>query len=212
MADDSLDDRLTEVFELLAREIAAVQQNQQDQGNNVSETALDKIDELQAAIVDGFEGLREQAIETATDADGDDAFDATDVVLVEPEPAKPLIMAGVDRRTGKWLQGWPHVVQSIEMIIKTRTLTRVIRREFGSEVPRLQDYPAQERFVLGLYVSVAVGIARWEPRFELERLQLVEVNSRGQVGLQLHGIWHELGHLGIRNDGTLIEPFTVGSI
>ena len=126
------------------------------------------------------------------------------------ETTSGLIAAGIDRKTGKLLSGFDHVKQSIELIVKTRLRTRVMLRDFGSELPDLVDYPGHERWAMRLYVSVAVGIAQWEPRFELTQLRLVDVNRNGQVELEILGVYHPEGHNGVRRDGTPIETFRVG--
>ncbi|MCW2319185.1 phage baseplate assembly protein W, partial [Rhodoblastus acidophilus] len=42
--------------------------------------------------------------------------------------------AGIDKRTGRPLEGWPHVVQSLGTIFTTGFGARVMRRVFGSAV------------------------------------------------------------------------------
>lgn len=73
----------------------------------------------------------------------------------------------LNHNTGGAVEGWDHVVQSIQTILATRLNARVFRREFGSEVPALVDAPMNEASVLMLYVAVAEALERWEPRFEL---------------------------------------------
>ena len=73
----------------------------------------------------------------------------------------------LNHHTGAAIEGWAHVVQSIETILVTRLNTRVFMRQFGSDVPLMIDMPMNDANIMVLYVSVAEAIDRWEPRFEL---------------------------------------------
>lgn len=88
--------------------------------------------------------------------------------------------------TGEAVEGWDHVVQSIQTILSTRLNTRVFRREFGSEVPALVDAPMNDANVLSLYVAVAEALERWEPRFELTDVQ-VDGSETGIITMVLTG-------------------------
>ena len=46
---------------------------------------------------------------------------------------------GISATTGRVLTGWDHCVQSLAKILTTRFNSRVMRRDFGSRVPDLQD-------------------------------------------------------------------------
>ncbi|MBQ4826556.1 GPW/gp25 family protein [Leisingera sp. HS039] len=97
--------------------------------------------------------------------------------------------------TGGAVEGWAHVVQSIQTILSTRINTRVFRREFGSEVPALVDAPMNEANVLALYVAVAEALERWEPRFELTDVQ-VEGAATGVITMTLTGNHRPRAHVG----------------
>ncbi|MBR9651915.1 GPW/gp25 family protein [Thalassovita aquimarina] len=97
--------------------------------------------------------------------------------------------------TGGAVEGWAHVVQSIQTILVTRLNTRVFRREFGSEVPALVDAPMNDANVLALYVAVAEALERWEPRFELTDVQ-VEGSASGAITMTLIGNHLPNAHMG----------------
>lgn len=103
---------------------------------------------------------------------------------------------GMDRRTGAPLSDWGHVLQSIEVIFSTVIGSRVMRRYFGSNAPKLQDAPASQQVLVMLYVALAEACAAWEPRFELRRILFGEVGPDGQTTLHLLGIYYPKGHLG----------------
>lgn len=109
-------------------------------------------------------------------------------------------MAGVgcDRVTGKRLDGWPHVIQSIGDILTTRVGTRVMRRPYGSDTPKLIDAPMTEQTLLAFYVSIATALALWEPRFELQDIRFADASASGAATLKLTGIYYPRGHLGDR--------------
>lgn len=101
----------------------------------------------------------------------------------------------LNHETGGAIEGWAHVVQSIQTILSTRLNTRVFRREFGSEVPALTDAPMNETSVLSLYVAVAEALERWEPRFELSDVQ-VEGAATGIITMTLTGHHRPNAHMG----------------
>lgn len=105
---------------------------------------------------------------------------------------------GIDRHTGKVLADWPHVVQSIEDIVTTRVMTRVMRRQYGSDWPRLIDSPMTEHTLLLFYVTAAEALDRWEPRFELVTIDFVEASASGRTTLRLTGRYLPHGHKGDR--------------
>jgi phage baseplate assembly protein W len=104
--------------------------------------------------------------------------------------------AGFDRRSGRLLTDWAHVQQSIEVILTTPIGSRVMRRDFGSELPDLVDRKMTPRLVLALYAAAAVAIRRWEPRFRLTRAGVTEAGATGRLGLVLYGTYFPRGHRG----------------
>ena len=88
-------------------------------------------------------------------------------------------MAFVDRRTGQEINEFKHITQSIEMILTTRVGSRVMRRDFGSELPILLDDPLTPETITAIYAETNVAIARWEPRVRIlgSRLDLDDASS-----------------------------------
>ena len=103
---------------------------------------------------------------------------------------------GIDRRLGRPLTGWAHVEQSLDVILTTPIGARVMRRDFGSELPDLVDRKMTSRLVLALYAAAAAAIRRWEPRFRLTRAAVTEAGATGRLGLALYGTYYPRGHLG----------------
>ena len=97
--------------------------------------------------------------------------------------------------TGHAVEGWAHVVQSIQTVLSTRVNSRVFRREFGSEVPALVDAPLNDAGLLALHVAVAEALERWEPRFELTDIGH-EANADGVLLFTLMGTYRPDAHRG----------------
>lgn len=112
-------------------------------------------------------------------------------------------MPGLSRYTGRPVTGWDHVVECIADILTTPVGSRVMRREYGSEVPSLIDMPLAGRTLLQLYEAVAVACAKWEPRVGIDRLQLIEGDAEGRTRLAIvNPRYYPRGHLG---DFSIVE-------
>ena len=112
------------------------------------------------------------------------------------DPAGPSI--GMNRDTGRWLTGWPHVVQSMADILSTPAMTRVMRRAYGSNAPKLVDAPMNTSSLLGVYVALATALAKWEPRYELRNVAFLAADANGRAEIRLSGVYYPRGHLGDR--------------
>ena len=88
-------------------------------------------------------------------------------------------MAGMCRQSGRRLEGWDHIAQSLAVIFTTRIGTRVERRSFGSAGPALQDRPGNSDTILDHYVAIAEAIDAFEPRVELTGFRLGHINENG---------------------------------
>ncbi|WP_336800660.1 GPW/gp25 family protein [Kaistia sp. MMO-174] len=114
-----------------------------------------------------------------------------------------MARTGINRNTGKVIVGWAHCVQSIGVIISTRLESRLMRRTFGSLVPKLQDANASRRILLELYVAIADALAKWEPGFRLQTINLETGGRDGVFKFVLSGVFYPRGHL---SDYSLSEP------
>lgn len=103
---------------------------------------------------------------------------------------------GVNSGSGEALHDFAHVVQSISDILTTPVGSRVLRRDYGSELFDLIDRPMGERIVLAAYAAAAIAIARWEPRFALTGCRMVFADAAGALSLEISGTYYPRGHLG----------------
>jgi uncharacterized protein len=116
---------------------------------------------------------------------------------------------GISAVRGRALSDWEHVQQSIRKILMTPIGSRVMRREFGSDLPDLVDQKMTSRNILALYSAAATAIARWEPRFRIragrvnqagflttENGRVVRAGDNGKISLDIYGTYFPRGHLG----------------
>jgi phage baseplate assembly protein W len=97
-------------------------------------------------------------------------------------------MQGMSRNTGEYLNDLEHLKQSIIDILTTPVGSRVMRREYGSDLFYLVDKPVNREFLQRVYAAVAEAIERWEPRFDLKKVTVEEIKE-GRIRLSLSGIY-----------------------
>ncbi len=96
-------------------------------------------------------------------------------------------MIGMSARTGRMVADSAHLAQSIADILTTPIGSRVMRREYGSQLPDLIDAPTNPQTRLLVYAATAMALVRWETRIRLSRVQLFLGEQQGQVVLELEG-------------------------
>lgn len=84
------------------------------------------------------------------------------------------------------MEGLEHLRQSIQDILTTPIGTRVMRRDYGSRLCELVDQPINGALLMEIYTATAEALDRWEPRFELLRVQVTKVVA-GRLELSLEG-------------------------
>jgi phage baseplate assembly protein W len=104
-------------------------------------------------------------------------------------------MAGMDRNTGKPLDGWAHVAQSIADLFTTPKGSRVMRRAFGASLPRLVDAPMSPATLIDFFAGAAKAIADFEPRFQVTQMRVADA-AAGRLTVDCEGIYFPRGHLG----------------
>lgn len=102
-------------------------------------------------------------------------------------------MLGTSASSLTKLSGWDHVVQSIRDILTTPRGSRVLRRDYGSDIPGLLDRPMNSVTVLDFVIAAAEALSRWEPRVRLERVLLFKGDADGVAGLDLDLVYLEDG-------------------
>lgn len=95
----------------------------------------------------------------------------------------------LDRETLRPIGEWEHVLQSIGMILTTPLRSRVMRREFGSDLSELIGRPMTPQIVMGVYAASALAIAQWEPRFALTGVEMNAASADGRLSLTVYGVF-----------------------
>lgn len=96
-------------------------------------------------------------------------------------------MTGMSRTTGRALDDQAHLRQSIADILTTPIGSRLMRRDYGSQLPELIDQPFNELTKLRAYAAIAIALMRWEPRIRLARVQIFQAAQQGGAVIELEG-------------------------
>jgi len=94
-------------------------------------------------------------------------------------------MHGMHATTGKPLSGTAHLVQSVADILTTPIGTRIMRRDYGAQLPELIDQPQNGSSIVRMYGAIATALHRWEPRITLIRMALTPSTTPGRATLEL---------------------------
>lgn len=100
---------------------------------------------------------------------------------------------GVHSSTGKPLSDWQHVEQSIKTILNTAIGSRVMLRNFGSDLPRLIGRRMTPQNILLVYAAAASAIHAWEPRFRMRAGRVLNADVTGRLQLEISGTYYPLG-------------------
>lgn len=109
-------------------------------------------------------------------------------------------------RNGRTVADSAHLAQSVADILTTPIGTRVMRREYGSQLPDLVDWPTNAATRLLAYAATAMALMRWEPRIRLSRVELFLGDRPGQAVLDLEGT-----HTDSNAPLSLRVPLTLGA-
>lgn len=93
-------------------------------------------------------------------------------------------MIGMAQHTGRKVEGDAHLVQSIGDILSTPIGSRVMRRDYGSDLPNIIDQPLNGETLIDVYLATAEALHLWEPRIKVERVQITKA-SPGAAEIEL---------------------------
>lgn len=115
---------------------------------------------------------------------------------------------GMDMKTGRPLTGIEHLKQSIRDILTTPIGSRVMRRDYGSNLMALLDRPMNSQLVVDVQVAVSMALSLQEPRLQLNRVTVeLPSDDRAQGVSMAAG-----GSLRIHIEGTVLpegEPIVI---
>lgn len=93
----------------------------------------------------------------------------------------------MDATTGRRISLRAHISQSIADILTTPIQSRVMRRGYGSYIPKLIDQPMTPANILRLQAATAQAIMKWEPRTRLRRTVL-QMDAAGRAVMQIERV------------------------
>jgi phage baseplate assembly protein W len=102
--------------------------------------------------------------------------------------ARIPFMNGTDATTGKPLSGVDHLRQSITDILTTPTGSRVMRRDYGSDLFSLADAPMNQSTLTRIYAATVSAIRKWEPRLRVTQVS-VSSAAPGALALDIDGTY-----------------------
>lgn len=104
-------------------------------------------------------------------------------------------MAGVDAVTGKPLDGFEHVQQSLGKIFSTFQGSRVMREWFGNPGLRILGEPTSERTILLWYNILYMLIELFEPRYRVTQFVVNDLTRLGYGDFTINGEYLPYAHL-----------------
>ena len=94
----------------------------------------------------------------------------------------------MDRTTGLAINELAHLRQSVGDILTTPIGSRVMRHEYGSQVPMLVDQPDNQITQLRLLSAAASALMRWEPRLAVANIEIErEPSTPGRALVTVYG-------------------------
>lgn len=97
-------------------------------------------------------------------------------------------MQGMNIQNGKPISGVAHLKQSITNILTTPRGSRIMRREYGSNLFNRIDNPINGELIANIYSDVVEAIFNFEPRFEVSNITVDSVLP-GKIILSLEGTY-----------------------
>jgi uncharacterized protein len=88
--------------------------------------------------------------------------------------------------TGKTISEISHIKQSIANILTTPIGSRVMRRDYGSNLFERIDQPTNGELIAEIYSDIVEALFIWEPRFAVEQVT-VQAIEKGKITIDLEG-------------------------
>ena len=85
-----------------------------------------------------------------------------------------------------------HLKQSISNILTTPIGSRVMRRDYGSNLFNKIDHPINGELIAEIYLDIVESLFIWEPRFELDQVAVQNI-QKGKITIDLEGSFLKLG-------------------
>ncbi|QXC09800.1 GPW/gp25 family protein [Aeromonas sp. FDAARGOS 1408] len=107
---------------------------------------------------------------------------------------------GMNAANGCAISATDHIIQSVRDILLTPVGSRVMRRDYGSELFYLIDMPQHQATRLRLMAATVQALINWEPRITVTRVDVLGSGMDGALTIEL--TWQ-------RKDGGVLESATI---
>jgi hypothetical protein len=92
---------------------------------------------------------------------------------------------GMNAATGRTISATNHIIQSVRDILITPVGSRVMRRDYGSELFYLIDQPQHQATRLRLMAATVQALINWEPRITITRVDVLGGGMNGALTVEL---------------------------
>ena len=106
---------------------------------------------------------------------------------------------GMNAATGRTISATDHIIQSVRDILITPVGSRVMRRDYGSELFYLIDMPQHQATRLRLMAATVQALINWEPRITATRVDVLSGGMDGALTIEI--TWQ-------RKDGGVLDSKT----
>ena len=97
-----------------------------------------------------------------------------------------MMYLGMNRDTGKAITDIDHIRQSIRDILITPEGSRLARRDYGSMLSAMIDWPQNDVTKLQVMAATYTALSRWEPRIRLNTVNITSAFD-GSMVVELTG-------------------------
>ena len=92
-----------------------------------------------------------------------------------------MMWRGMSSSSGRAITEMAHIRQSVRDILSTPVGTRVMRRDYGSEIFELIDGPLNGVTRMRLMTATVMALLRWEPRIKVTALSVDSIGMDGSL-------------------------------
>jgi len=97
-----------------------------------------------------------------------------------------MMYLGMNRDTGEAITDIEHIRQSVRDILITPEGSRIARRDYGSMLSAMIDWPQNDATKLQVMAATYTALSRWEPRIRLASVNITR-NADGSMQVDLSG-------------------------
>ena len=94
---------------------------------------------------------------------------------------------GMNETTGRHITELEHIRQSARDILTTPVGSRLMRRDYGSDLFQLIDQPQNGATRLRLMSATVMALLRWEPRIQISSINITNDGMTGALVITISG-------------------------